>query len=280
MEDAAAGNRTRGGWYDRIGIQRLLAGARRGGNGDNTYSEFVIYICIPAHNEERTAGVLLWKIRQVMLDLKRDYLVLFLDDASTDRTLEVVQPYARVLPLEIVRNEQCVGHGASLERLLNLAVERCAYPKRDVVVTLQADFTEEPLAIPGLVKRIEGGADLVVAAQRSNGRATPLALRWLRHGLHLLGRRYTLPAEISDPLSGLRAYRVGVLKRALKEGDGAPLIRHNGWAGGIELLAAVAPYTRRVEETISEARYDRRSRRSRLSIWRAARDYFGLLRAR
>jgi len=27
----------------------------------------VIYICIPSYNEARTVGVLLWKIRQVMV---------------------------------------------------------------------------------------------------------------------------------------------------------------------------------------------------------------------
>ena len=33
----------------------------------------MIYICISARNEERTAGVLLWKIRRVMSEFKRDY---------------------------------------------------------------------------------------------------------------------------------------------------------------------------------------------------------------
>ncbi|NIQ55975.1 MAG: glycosyltransferase, partial [Gammaproteobacteria bacterium] len=49
----------------------------------------MIYISIPAHNEERTAGVVLWKVRQVMSEFGRDYEVLFLDDASTDRTPDV-----------------------------------------------------------------------------------------------------------------------------------------------------------------------------------------------
>jgi glycosyltransferase involved in cell wall biosynthesis len=240
----------------------------------------VIYICIPAHNEERTAGVLLWKIRRVMGEFGRDYQVIFLDDASTDRTAEVVAPYAHVLPLEILRNERRQGHGASLERLLKEAVSRSSYPRRDVVVTLQADFTEEPQAIPTMVKRIEGGADLVVAAQSPNGRATPRAVRWVRRGLPWLERKYRLPEAISDPLSGLRAYRVGLLRKAMRERDGGRLVRRNGWAASLELLLAVAPYARRVEETESEARYDRRTRSSRQSLWRAAREYVALLRAR
>lgn len=213
-----------------------------------------------------------------MSDFGRDYQILFLDDGSTDRTYEVVQRYSSVLPVEISRNERRMGHAASLEKLLREAVERCTYPRRDAVVTLQADFTDEPLAIPDLVKRIEGGADLVIAAQHPNGVKVPLAVRWVRRGLPWLERKYDLPKQVSDPISGLRAYRVGLLKRALKENEGEPLIRHDGWAGSFELLAAVAPHTQRVEETRSEARYDRRLRRSRLTVWRAARDYIGMLR--
>jgi dolichol-phosphate mannosyltransferase len=238
----------------------------------------VIYVCIPAHNEERTAGVLLWKIRQVMSDFRRDYQVLLVDDASTDRTAEVVSPYTQVLPLEVLRNERREGHGASLERLLREAVSRSTYPRRDIAVTLQADFTEEPLAIPNMVKRVEGGADLVVAAQPPNGKSVPLAVRWVRRGLPWLERKYELPQHLTDPISGLRAYRIGLLKKTLKANRGARLLSRVGWAASLELLLAVAPHTQRVEETRSEFRYDRQVRPSRQSVWRAARDYLSLLR--
>ncbi len=238
----------------------------------------MIYICIPAYNEERTAGVLLWKIRKVMSEFGRDYQVFFLDDASTDRTLEVVEPYLQVLPLQIFHNEERQGHGASLERLFREVVTRCAYPRRDVIVTLQADFTEEPEAIPTMVKRIEGGADLVVTAQPGNGASGSRLARLLKKGLPWLERRYDLPESVSDPISGLRAYRVIVIKRALAASNGRPLIRRGGWAGSLELLAAVAPHARRIEETPAQTDYNRRARRSRLTLWRAARDFISMLR--
>jgi glycosyltransferase involved in cell wall biosynthesis len=238
----------------------------------------VIYICIPAHNEAETAGVLLWKIRQVMAEFKRDYLVLFLDDASTDRTLEVVSPYVQVLPLDVMRNEQRQGHGASLEKLMIEAVNRSSYPRRDVVVTLQADFTDSPTAVPPLVKRVEGGADLVIAAQPPDGSRVPLTVRCVRRALTWLERKYEFPKEVSDPISGLRAYRVGLIKKTLKVRNGERMVKHDGWAASVELLLAVAPHTRRVEELVSAPRYDLRIRGSRLSFWHAARDYIALLR--
>ena len=69
----------------------------------------MIYICIPALNEARTIGVLLWKIRQVMDEFPRDYHVLVLDDGSTDDTREVLEPYLRVLPVTVLRNERTLA---------------------------------------------------------------------------------------------------------------------------------------------------------------------------
>ena len=82
----------------------------------------MIFICIPAYNEAETVGVLLWKIRRVMSDFPRDYELLVLDDASTDATRDVLAPYARVLPLTVLRNDKRAGYAASLERLIREAI--------------------------------------------------------------------------------------------------------------------------------------------------------------
>src|SRR5690554_8003403 len=124
-----------------------------------------------------------------MAGFQRDYQLLVADDASTDDTPAVLEPYTRVLPLTVYRNEERRGYAASLELLLREAVRRAAYPRRDVIVTLQADFTEEPNEIPAFVKRIEGGADVVSTATRFDGANAPRAIRWARRGLGYLVRR-------------------------------------------------------------------------------------------
>ena len=190
----------------------------------------MIYICIPALDEAQTIGVLLWRIRQVMADFPRDYELLVLNDGSSDETDEVLAPYARVLPLTVLRNERTEGYASALESLIREAVSRSRYPKRDVVVTLQGDFTEAPEDIPRLIKRIEGGADLVGSSTTTQSAEVPRALRWARRGLPWLFRRRALPEAIGDPLSGFRAYRVIVLKRALAEQVAEPLLTRRGWA--------------------------------------------------
>lgn len=239
----------------------------------------MIYICIPAYNEAATIGVVLWKVRQVMGEFPRDYEILVVDDASTDATEEVLAPYARVLPLTIVRHPERLGYAASIERLIREAVGRATHPRRDVVVTLQADFTEAPEDVPALVKRIEGGADVVEGTLDVETVHAPRALRWSRRGFPWLLRNAPLPEGLRDPLSGFRAYRVSVLKRALAERNGSPLLSCGGWAANAELLLAVAPHARRAEAAEVAPRFDRRQRETRFRAWSTLVDVWNLSRA-
>ncbi len=227
----------------------------------------MIYFCIPAYNEAATVGVLLWKIRRVMEDFPRDYEIFVLDDGSDDSTLDVLAPYARVLPLTVLRQETRKGYAAALERLIREVVGRASHPRRDVLVTMQADFTEAPEDTPALIKRIEGGADVVEGAVISEGSNVPRSLKMARRGIPWILRGAPIPEGARDPVSGFRAYRVSVLKRTLADRNGSPLLTAEGWAANVELLMAVSPHSRRTEGMEIERRYDRRQRASRFKPW-------------
>lgn len=227
----------------------------------------MIYLTIPVHNEERTIGVLLWKLRKVMAEFERDYRVLVLDDASTDRTPEVLARYEPFLPLEVLRSEERLGHGRALERLLRLAEDEAPYPKRDVAVTMQGDFSEDPADLVPLVKAVEGGADLVAGVLNGDGKGLPRGLRLCRRLAPLVVGPSLAEAPVSDPLSGLRAYRIVVLRKALRElREGERLVEGEGWRANVELLRRTAPHARRIEEAPYRLRTAHRERRSRFRV--------------
>ena len=238
----------------------------------------MIYICIPALDEAPTVGVLLWKVRQTLTEFGRDFHLIVLDDGSTDATQEVLEPYARVLPLTVLRNERTQGYAAAVERLLREAVARSTHPKRDVAVVLQGDFTESPDDIPSLIRKIEGGADVVGTTVAAVDREQTRTERWARRGLPWLLSSRAIPREISDPLSGFRAYRVAVLKRALGESDGKPLLTRPGLAANVEILLAVSPHVRRADSAEVSLRYSRRERPTRFRAWGMVKEVWDLRR--
>ena len=222
----------------------------------------MIYVCVPVHNEAQTAGLVLWKVRQVFTAFQREYQLLVCDDASTDGTGEVLGRYSRVLPLSIVTHRERRGYAKSLEELLRLALERTDRPKRDCAITLPADFLYSPEAMDDMVKRIESGSDLVVAEQVQGLGARPRALRFVRHWTPRLLRVHGL----RDSVSGFLALRLITLRQALRPNT-PTLLSTDGWIANAELLARLMPHARRVDTLAVTGRYDMQQRPSRVQPW-------------
>jgi hypothetical protein len=162
------------------------------------------------------------------------------------------------------------GYAATVEALLRLAVERTDRPKRDCAIVMHADFAHDAGALPDLVRRIESGADLVVAEGSLAGepsRSRRLLRRWapllLRGRIHIPG--------VYDLVSGFAAFRLVTLRNALRAEPGR-LLRTDGWAANAELLARTARHARRIESVTVTERHDLRHRQSRVDPWLAARD--------
>ncbi len=226
----------------------------------------MIYVCVPVHNEASTVGLVLWKVRQVFTAFQREYQIIACDDASTDGTTDVLISYARVLPLTVIKHQTRQGYARSLEELLRLALQRTDRPKRDCAITLHADFVHAPETMEEMVKRLESGADLVVAEQYRVRGASPWPERWARQWAPRLLR---VGGGVKDSISGFTALRLIVLRQATRGGGGgdAPLLTAEGWAASAELLARLGAHARRIEVVSSDARYDLKQRPSRSSPW-------------
>ncbi len=231
----------------------------------------MIYVCVPIHNEARTAGLVLWKVRQVFTAFSREYTLLVCDDGSTDETAEVLARYSGVLPLTVVTHRTRVGYAKSLDELLRLALQRTDRPKRDCAITLHADFVHNPEVMEDMVKRLESGADLIVA-EETGGAGLSRAHRWARR----YAPRLLRVAGVRDALSGFLGLRLITLRQALKGDGDKPFLTTDGWSANAELVARLAPHARRLATVAAVARYELRQRPSRvrpfealLAAWRA-----------
>ena len=223
----------------------------------------MIYVCVPAHNEASTVGLVLWKVRQVFTAFEREYQIVACDDASTDGTADVLTSYARVLPLTVIKHRSRQGYARSLEELLRLALQRTDRPKRDCAITLHADFVHGPETMEEMVKRLESGADLVVAEHSRIQGASTWPERWARQWAP---RLLPVGSGVKDSISGFLALRLIVLRQATRAGEAA-MLRTEGWSANAELLARLGAHARRVELVPAAARYDLRQRASRANPW-------------
>jgi glycosyltransferase involved in cell wall biosynthesis len=226
----------------------------------------VLYVCIPAYNEAPTVGVLLWRIRKMFQEFSREYEVVVYDDGSTDSTADTLAPYREVLPLTLLGGAEHRGYAAALDALCRHVSKRTRYPRRDGAIFLQGDFTDRPEHIPELVKRFEGGADVVVAERTAASLPTaPLPVRRLRRAAPWVLRPFLSIPGVHDPFGAMRLYRIAVLRDLVKAaGAERPLVSAEGWGANVELLMNAAAFARRVETVELDQRYDVRTRASRV----------------
>lgn len=222
----------------------------------------MIYICIPAHNEATTIGVLLWRIRKVFQGYSREYEIVVYDDGSTDGTGDVLAPYAEIAPLTVIRNDRRLGYAHALDTLAREVSRRTKYPRRDAMVVMQADFTDQPEHLSELIRRFESGVDIVIGERPLA--SAPVEVSRLRRLAPWALRLSMGTSELADPFASFRLFRISLIREALKVAPERPLARTDGWAANLEILLALLPFARRVDRVEVSPRYDLRVRGSRI----------------
>jgi dolichol-phosphate mannosyltransferase len=108
-----------------------------------------VSVVVPVFNEEQNISILQSELRAALGGL--DYEAVFVDDGSTDRSAEKIEPGANV---RIVRFEKNTGQSAALYAGIKAARGR-------MIVMIDSDLQNDPTDIPRLLQEISRGADLV-----------------------------------------------------------------------------------------------------------------------
>jgi len=156
-----------------------------------------ISVVVPVFNEEGNLPSLLERLTAVMNASGRPYELVFVDDGSRDRSLEILRAAAaanpsRIQVLELARNFG--QHQAILAAFSRV--------RGDAVVTLDADLQNPPEEIPRLIAKLDEGYDVVGGIRRSRQDSAA------RRGASWLVNRVT------SAITGIRMTDLGCMLRA------------------------------------------------------------------
>src|SRR5438445_4586438 len=174
-----------------------------------------VSIVIPVFNESAALGRLNVRLGRVRQQLDRSAEVIYVDDGSTDRSLEellVIQ--GRDSGVTVVALARNAGQHAAV-------LAGFAHARGAVVVTLDADLQNPPEEIPRLLEAIDAGHDVV--GTWCEDRGDP-ALRRVISALVTGVASRSFGVTMRDCGSMLRAYRRDIVDQVLRCAERSPFV--------------------------------------------------------
>jgi len=118
-------------------------------------------IILPVYNESENVQLLHERISKVMTKLKSPFEMIFVNDGSTDRTVEKLETlYKKDKTVKIINFSRNFGHQTAVSAGLK-------YCTGDMVAILDSDLQDPPEVLPDFFKKLESGYDTVYAIRKN-----------------------------------------------------------------------------------------------------------------
>ena len=158
-------------------------------------------VIIPTYNEAENIERFLTQVRRDAPNTD----ILVVDDNSPDGTAQIAETVAQQLgSIKVLNRTGKRGYAAASREAMQSALNAGC----EVIATMDADFSHDPLVLEQLIAQVANGSSLVIGSRYvAGGKVTNWSL--FRRVLSTWGNRYTafcLRLKIRDCTSGFRAY--------------------------------------------------------------------------
>ncbi|MBI5952684.1 MAG: glycosyltransferase [Chloroflexi bacterium] len=226
----------------------------------------MIWIFVPAYNEEQDLPALLPKIHGVLKQKVQDHRIVVVNDGSVDRTGEILNEFQKMLPLDIVTHQINRGLGETERDGFEFIAMRCS--PEDVIVRVEADNTHEPSYIFDLLAKLNEGYDVVNTSRFQPGGGQigvdgyrAFISRAANSFMHFIFRIQ----GTRDYSCGYRAYRAQVIQDAIGIfGNNFIQLRGLGFTSTLEMIVKLHILGARFVEVPFVLRYDQKTGYSKM----------------
>jgi glycosyltransferase involved in cell wall biosynthesis len=161
-------------------------------------------VVIPIHNEEPSILPLYDRLTAVLENLRRPYEIIFVDDASTDRSFDLLANLAETdARMKVVRLRRNFGQTAALAAGFDES-------QGSIIISLDGDLQHAPEDIPALLSKIDEGYD-IASGWRKN-RIDNAVTRKLPSRIANWLMSKASKVELRDFGTTFKAYRAEILK--------------------------------------------------------------------
>jgi glycosyltransferase involved in cell wall biosynthesis len=214
-------------------------------------------VVIPSFNEENNIKLLYSKLKPVLISSKFDYEIIFINDGSTDKTLDkLLEINKGDKNLKIISFRRNFGQTAALAAGFDHALG-------DVIVTMDADLQNDPKDIPRLLVKLFKGYD-IVSGWRKN-RKDPFFSRILPSYIANWMISILSGVYLHDYGCTLKAYKKEVVKNIKLYGEMHRFIPAIASAQGAKITEVIVSH------------HKRRHGKGNYGLWRAPKVFLDLL---
>jgi dolichol-phosphate mannosyltransferase len=226
----------------------------------------MIWVILPAYNEEASLPRLLPKLQSVLEARREPYRVVVVDDGSVDGTADVLEAYASLLPLSVITHPMNRGLGETERDGFEYVAARCQ--PDDIVVRLDCDDTHEPEFLERLLNKVAEGYDVVNTSrfQPGGGQMGVSAYRAaISRAANVFMRMVFGVPGLRDYSCGFRAYRGAVIQDAIGIfGNNFVQLRGLGFTSTLEMVVKLHLLGCRFAEVPFMLRYDQKASPSKM----------------
>jgi glycosyltransferase involved in cell wall biosynthesis len=182
-----------------------------------------ISIVVPLYNEQDSLKELTEKINLTLEQMAVGYEICFIDDGSTDGSLEILKEIRKDnTHVKIISFRRNHGKSAALCEGFKMA-------EGEIIITMDADLQDDPSEFPNLLEKIKSGYDMVSGWKKK--RRDPLSKKIPSKIFNYITAILT-GIKIHDFNCGLKAYRHEVIREIPVYGElhrYLPVLAH--WRG-------------------------------------------------